>query len=299
MTSTLVLPWLVVVLVVFAAGSAWRGLRYARAPMHLRWDLYPVAHEPAPRREHGGSYLEEKEWWSKPRRKSLLGEAVFMAEEIVFLKGVWSNNRRLWWGSLPFHWGLYLLAVTTVGVFLGAAGWRWPLEAGLLTLGGVLGGGLLLLGSVVLLVLRSTDPKLRPYTAPVDRLNLLLLALLGALCAGVAVRHGMGHVVAVLSGVVRGHEVRVGRLLAAQMAVGGLFLMYMPFTRMVHFFAKYFTYHDVRWDDEPMEPGSALATRLERALHYGVDWSAEHVRTGRTWAEVATTLPGEKTGGDS
>ena len=133
-----------------------------------------------------------------------------------------------------------------------------------------------------------------------DRLNLLLLAVLGALCLGVAVRGtGMEGVVATLAAVVRGGEVQVGRLLAAQMVVGGLFLMYMPFTRMVHFFAKYFTYHDVRWDDRPMEAGSPLAARLQEALNYGVDWSAEHVRTGRTWGEVATTLPGETTGGDA
>ncbi len=297
MTSTLVLPWVALVLVVFVAGSIWRAWRYARAPMHLRWDLYPVAHEPAPRRDHGGSYLEEREWWTRPRERSLLGEAVFMAEEILFLKGVRANNRRLWWGSFPFHWGLYLLVLTTVGIFLGVAGWRLPLDSGLLSLGALTGGGLVLAGSVILLVLRSTDPKLRPYTAPVDRLNLLFLALFGALCVGVAVRYGLGHVVTVLSGVLRGHEVRVGRLLAAQMAVGGLFLMYMPFTRMVHFFAKYFTYHDVRWDDTPMEPGSPLADRLAAALNYGVDWSAGHVRTGKTWAEVATTLPDEEKGG--
>jgi hypothetical protein len=61
----------------------------------------------------------------------------------------------------------------------------------------------------------------------------------------------------------------------------------------VHFFSKYFTYHQVRWDDRPVEAGSALEKRLQEALTFGVDWSASHVRTGKTWAEVATTLPAE------
>ena len=82
------------------------------------------------------------------------------------------------------------------------------------------------------------------------------------------------------------------------MAVAALFLFYLPFTRMVHFFAKYFTYHEVRWDDRPREAGTALDRRLREALNFGVDWSAAHTRTGKTWAEVATTLPEDKAAGE-
>jgi hypothetical protein len=91
----------------------------------------------------------------------------------------------------------------------------------------------------------------------------------------------------------------VSLLLGLQMSVAALFIFYLPFTRMVHFFSKYFTYHQVRWDDRPVEPGSALERRLRRALEFGVDWSAEHVQTGKTWGEVATTLPDKaRKGGD-
>ena len=90
---------------------------------------------------------------------------------------------------------------------------------------------------------------------------------------------------------------RLVLLLAVQMAVAALFIFYLPFTRMVHFFSKYFTYHQVRWDDRPVEPGSALERKLLSALDFGVDWSAEHVKTGRTWLEIATTLP-KKDDGD-
>ena len=69
-------------------------------------------------------------------------------------------------------------------------------------------------------------------------------------------------------------------------------------TRMVHFFSKYFTYHEVRWDDRPREAGSALDRRLCEALNFGVHWSAEHVRTGKTWGEVATTLPEDNATGE-
>ena len=51
--------------------------------------------------------------------------------------------------------------------------------------------------------------------------------------------------------------------------------------------------HMSRVSQIAVEPGSTLEKRLQEALTFGVDWSAEHVRTGKTWAEVATTLPAE------
>ena len=52
-------------------------------PVHLRWELYPVAHEKG--RPYGGSYLEEIEWWHRPRRINLFGEfSTFMGELLLF-----------------------------------------------------------------------------------------------------------------------------------------------------------------------------------------------------------------------
>jgi nitrate reductase gamma subunit len=184
--------WIWFASVVFAVACAWRVFKYATAPEHLRWDLYPVAHEPG--RDHGGSYLEEKDWWTKPRSKSLWGEVSFMFEEIVFLKGVWVNNRTLWYGSLPFHWGLYLLVLTSVGLVAAAFGLTSELWLGLLRFAGVVGGALTALGGLALLVARTRDPRLRPYTTPLDRLNLALIAILGGLSVAVAIAPGgMAH----------------------------------------------------------------------------------------------------------
>jgi len=282
--------WVWLSVVIFLLACAWRALRYVRTPEHLRWDLYPVAHEPG--RAHGGSYLEEKDWWDKPRKKSHFGEISVLFQEIALLKGVFENNRRVWWGSLPFHWGLYVLMLVSLGLLLPALGLESDPVMSLLRAGGLVGGGLLALGAAVLLLLRMTDPKLLPYTAPVDRLNLALLTALGLLCAWVAASPaGMASSAAAIGKMLRFQSSEVAPLLAAQMVVGGLFILYLPFTRMVHFFAKYFTYHQVRWDDRPVTPGTRLERKLAAALDYGVSWSAEHVRTGKTWAEVATTLP--------
>jgi nitrate reductase gamma subunit len=284
------LAWVWLGLAAFVVGCAWRAFRYVRAPVHLRWDLYPVAHEPG--RDHGGSHLEEKEWWTKPRRTSLLGEVAVMAEEIALLKGVFTHNRKVWWGSLPFHWGLYLMAGTTVGLALGALGLGLPGWPQVLAAAGGLGGALVAIGSLALIRLRTSDPRLVPYTSPLDLLNLAFLAVLGALSAAVALPpSGMDAVLAATADVLHGRAPRAAPLLSAQMSLAALFLMYLPATRMVHFFAKYFTYHEVRWDDRPREPNGAMDRALAAALDFGVTWSAPHVRTGGTWTEVVTNLP--------
>lgn len=296
MTGILIGGWVWFCVGVFVVGCLWKAFRYATAPVHLRWDLYPVAHEP--RRDHGGSYLEEREWWTKPRRKDRLGELGVMAAEILLLKGVWEHNRRVWWGSLMFHWGLYLLTLTTVGLGLEvvglARGWLVPM----LAVTGTAGGAGTAVGALILLGMRAFDPLLRPYTSPADRANLLVLCAFGTLSAFVAAwTPGMETVARRLADPLRFRGSAMDPLWAAQMAVGGLFLLYFPATRMVHFFAKYFTYHKVRWDDEPVAGNPRLAARLSAALDFGVDWSASHVQTGRTWAEVATELPEATKGG--
>ncbi len=179
MTGMVIGGWVWLCLAVFVVGCLWKAIRYATTPVHLRRDLYPVAHEPW--RDQGGSYLEEKEWWTKPRKKDLLGEVGAMAGEILFLEGVREHNRRLWWGSLPFHWGLYLLVITTLGLAVEVVGLGGGKFTGLLGISGTVGGALTAAGAAVLLVLRSSDPCLRPYTSPLDLLNLLVLVAFGLL----------------------------------------------------------------------------------------------------------------------
>jgi nitrate reductase gamma subunit len=285
--------WVWLSVVVFLAGCAWRAWRYASAPTHLRWDLYPVAHEPASRRAYGGSRLEQPEYWTRTEPRHVASEWTTMLEEIALLRGVWRHNRRVFWGSLPFHWGLYLLIATTGVVALGVVGLG---PAWLLTLGqvaGVAGGLSLAVGSLRLFALRATDRGLRTYTTPLDHANLLVFAAVGALSsAAVATPDGLVPVVRAVTALVRVQPaVDAPGVLVAQMALAGLVLLYLPFTRMVHFFAKYFLYHDVRWDDRLVEAGSPMERRLRRALEFGVTWSAPHVGGGRSWRDVAGDVP--------
>ena len=101
LTYAAVLVFLIVVLA--------KVIKYKSTPIHLRWELYPVAHEKG-RASYGGSVFEEMEWWDKPRHKDRINELKEMFQEIVLLKGVYHHNRKVWYSSFPFHLGLYLVA---------------------------------------------------------------------------------------------------------------------------------------------------------------------------------------------
>ena len=64
----IVISW--VLLAVFVVAFVLRTIRLAKLPVHLRWELAPVPHEKG-KSHYGGSYLEEFEWWTKPREKDM------------------------------------------------------------------------------------------------------------------------------------------------------------------------------------------------------------------------------------
>ena len=64
-----------------------------------------------------------------------------------------------------------------------------------------------------------------------------------------------------------GRVLVTGALIAAAVLVVGLALSallaaYIPFTHMIHFVAKYFTYHTIRWDDRPNRPGGSVERKM-------------------------------------
>ena len=69
-------------LAVFILAVLKRIVAYKKNPMHLRWELYPVAHEGGGRAAYGGSYLENSDWWTKNREVSLFGEVKVMVPDM-------------------------------------------------------------------------------------------------------------------------------------------------------------------------------------------------------------------------
>jgi len=287
--------------VVFIGGAIRKAVQYARAPMHLRWELYPVPHEKG--KEYGGSYFEEADWWAHPRETSLAAEIRAMLEEILLIRSLWHRNRPQWYASFPFHVGIYFLAALVVLILLGAAleiagaatalGPLW----GAVQLATVLCGAIGIIsasaGAMALLWRRVADPNLKRMSTTSDYFNLLfiLVAFLSAGFAWLTTDNSFGllreYFRAVLS---FSAPAGIQPAVAAEVAAASLFLIYLPFTHMTHFVAKYFTYHQVRWDDAPNLGDPRMLARLQANLARPVGWSAPHIQPDRNWAEVATEV---------
>jgi nitrate reductase gamma subunit len=281
---------------VFAAGLIWRGLRIKTMPVHLRWELAPVPHEKG-KASYGGSYLEEFEWWTQPREKSLLNEALYMGQEILLLKGVWEHNRSLWVWSFPMHLGLYLLVATIGCLVLASLGLSFFGQLAQWTGGvGYVSGAV---GALGLLGKRMFDPKIRPFAAPSSYFNLVFLAALFA-SGGLALAAG-GYLSGATSFVkaffTANTSVSLSAPLSAHIGISMLFLLYLPFTYMMHFVAKYFTYHEIRWNDEPIRESVAMQEEVKALLGQPVTWAAPHLGADgkKNWVDIATSdLPEEE-----
>jgi nitrate reductase gamma subunit len=284
--------------VIFLVGCLWRIWRYARTPMHLRWELYPVPHEGPYRAAYGGSYFEAQEWWRKPQVNDRWHEWRVMAEEILLLKSLREFNRRLWRPSFAFHFGLYLLiAALCIGTVSGSV--SGGIACVLTSAGagaGSVGCVLIVAGACWLLARRIGDPALKNSTHPADIFNLVMfIAVFGLLAGGYLMRgagsaslgefaHGVVHFDC---GVKIGVGFGMGVILASALAA------YVPFTHMAHFIAKYFAWHSVRWDDRRNEGGGKMQAEMKANLGRKPTWVAEHVGADgkRTWAEVANANP--------
>jgi nitrate reductase gamma subunit len=297
---------LVTAIAIFIAGNLYRAIRILRMPTHLRWELYPLPRGPRARQSYGGSYFEESEWWTKPAETGRVAELRYIFEEVLFLKGVWKNFRALWLWSWLLHVGLYLLvgaaALGTLMQFTAdslndARGWAM---AALQTLSwAAMCAGLA--GTLGLLVLRATSPRLRPYSSRGVFLNLTVIAVLfGTGLAGMIFDSAMvADMIGVLGALLgRSEAPSLSAIATVHLGVVAIFLAYFPFTHMTHAFMKFFTYHSVRWDDAPAATDSAAQRSVAESLGRVVSWTAPHIAADgtKTWREVVSA---ERTRSDS
>ena len=309
MSGSLVIVVSYVLLAIFAVAFITRSLRIWKMPVHLRWELSPVPHEKG-KGHYGGSYLEEPEWWTKPREKDLISELTYMAKEILFLKALWEHNRKMWWFSFPFHLGLYLLCgvvgLIVLGGIVRVAGVSGPGIGLMSTVVPILAGVGYVLGAVGALGLffgRLFDSNLRNSTSLTSFYNLLLLMavfITGGLAVITLDRFPAG-VLAFLGALATADfSVQLPGILVAHVMLTGVFLAYLPFTQMMHFVAKYFTYHEVRWDDEPLVVGGKMEKELLELLSQPVTWAAPHIGADgkKTWVDIATEIPKDDDGAE-
>jgi nitrate reductase gamma subunit len=287
---------------IFVIGFAAKGMKFARMPIHLRWELYPLAGETS--RPWGGSYLEDNDWYKKPaEHHSFMGEMKFFGQEVLFLKEYLHRNRGLWYVAYPLHIGIFMLVgffgLLIVGAITMAADVAvsaetaniWGKIVYYLTL--VVGAAALIMGTLGclgLLVKKLFDPEMSPYTRRVEYFNILfvLAVFVTGLLAWVVVDATFAPARDFMKAFVTfGDPGSVSSLVAAHVILLALLLAYMPHTNMLHFFAKWFTYHKVRWDDQPNFRGSELERGLKPLLEQRVTWAAPHMEPITHWADVA------------
>ena len=276
---------------------------YLKKPVHVRWELYPVAHE-AKRASYGGSYLEDVDWWKNKQQPSFIAGMKGLLTELLFLHMTLETNTKLWYRTYPFHAGLYCLLGAFFLTLFASFAQLFSVEPGiflafignavqvLAVVGflGVIGGG------IGLLHRRLTQEDLRRYSTPEHYFNLAAFILFGVL--------GLLSWVSNPSFFALSRDFTVNLIsfnfLPVESASFTLFALvasilsaYVPATHMGHFFMKYFLYHDIRWGDQPTQDNPATQQKIGEVLGYPVSWKAPHIEGDgkKSWAEVATTNP--------
>lgn len=278
-------------------------INYLKKPVHLRWELYPVAHEEPERVAYGGSYLEDSDWWKHKQQGSVLGALKGFLMEALFLHATYEHNRSLWVRSYPFHIGLYVL-VGSFGLTLFAAfsmlaghfGWFLSLCVNLAMLCNFVGFLGVLVGSLGLIQRRLADSGLRKFSTPEHFFNLGLFAVFAVLGLLQCLLSPQGFALmgaAFFTGMLTFQPIPLPFLYAVYLLVSFFILVWVPFSFMGHAFMKYFTWHDIRWGDQPTQDSPKIQAEMARNLQLPVTWKGPHVQgDGRkTWAEIATSLP--------
>ena len=285
-----------------------KSLKYLRLPIHLRWEIYPVMHEPKYR--YGGSRMEEIDGHSRVPRGGLIRSITYLLKEYVSLGEYFKRQKGYWSVLYPWHIGFILIITFHILAFFGA----------LLLLAGVpvavdspaLGGQIFyyvmllcgvvsfvagLIGSVGVLIKRIVDPNLRDYAAPQQYFTYLFcLVIFGSgLYSWWFVDPTFSEYRQFWVGLVTLKPVTVASASGLHITLFDLFLIYLPFTRSMHYVTRVFAFFLIRWDDRPNTRGGEVERQLLTQFGRKVSWSAPHIKKGGTWAEqVAQGPEGDK-----
>ncbi len=278
----------------FVFISLYKAYKFYKMPMHSRWELYPVPHEKG-RGEYGGSYYEEVKWYEKPRETSFASMLKEMLKEMLFIKNLFVNQRPLWWFSYALHLGIYLLGLWTIMLFVGAlteisgsavtanaGGWAGFVYYVTLLAGGA-GAILVAVGSGALFLRRMFMETMKKYSAPVDYFNLLFIFTV--VVTGILVWMGdpaFNYGRDIAKGLLTFSPIETSGLLTLHIILLGLLLIYIPSTKLSHYVAKYFSFHEVLWENAPNLPGTIIQEKVKEGSTFkpSKTWSAPHLQPG-------------------
>ncbi len=284
------------------AAYAYKVSKIAKMPLHLRWELYPVPHEKG--YQHGGSYLEELEWWTKPREKNTLRSVLYLLKQYFLFSGYFRRKRWYWLSLYPWHIGFYLIVLFHILTFFGAL----TMVTTDTTISSIstsnVGAGLYYvtlivavssfvlgsLGSIGMLIERLTKKDLKDYAAPVNYFNYIffLIVFLSGLISWAFFDPTLSGYREFWKNLITLHYMPVEAATYTHIMLFSLFLIYLPFTRSTHYITILFAYFSVLWGDKPNLRGGDMEKEIEGALQKPVSWSAPHIRPVKKWSDTAT-----------
>ena len=306
-------PWITTYFayVFVVAAYTFKVWKYFKMPTNLRWEIYPIPHEKG--KEYGGSYMEEPEFWTKPREKSTSKDVWEIAKKYLTMGGYYRRVKSYWLGLYPWHVGFYLIVVFDGLILLDALLMK---TAGLDVSGGSANAGGLFLyyltlvtgmssfilgtfGSIVLLIKRLSDADLRDYTSPQSYFNYLFC--LALFVSGLVVYFAADSTFTGFRefwvGIITGKIIHVTAAEYIHLMLFNIFLIYLPFTRSTHYITLPLVYFKVRWNDNINRGGVEEDNKLGQLLSQPVEWRAPHIQTGKNWGEVVGGMPEEEKGG--
>jgi nitrate reductase gamma subunit len=275
-------------------------VKYLKLPLHLRSEIYPLRSDQHEREEK--SYLENLEWWTKPRKKDFIGKTLYLIKEYFLLSDYFRSDKSYWLFLYPWHIGFILIITFHILSFFGAfaellsfpVGANSPSLIGsalyYLSLGiGVTSFTAGLFGSIGILIKRWTDKKLRDYATPLNYFTyfFLLAVFLTGFISWTFADPSFHEYRAFWKGLITLRPIDVQTAASVHIFLFALLLIYLPFTRSLHYVTRFFGFFLIRWDDRPNLRGSKLEKEIEGFLERKVSWQAPHVRQGKSWRQNA------------
>ncbi len=275
-----------------------KALKWLGMPTHIRWDLYPVIHEENYR--YGGSYFEHMDWWTRVRNRAHVRGLLYLLKEYFTLGEYFKKNVGYWYFLYPWHIGFILIITFHILCFFGALLMVFgitvsPDSADVLGvifyyaifLAGVISFVTGAFGSIGVLVKRIVDKNLSLYASPLNYFTYLftLVVFLSGLYAWYFVDPAFSEYRDFWKGLLTLDYITVKPGAVVHILLFNFFLVYLPFTRSMHYVTRFFAFFLIRWDDEPNRRGSELEKRLENLVAQKITWSAPHVRQGETWLD--------------
>lgn len=201
--------------ILFIMICLYRFFTWQSAPKNLEWSLFPLP-------------------------KNFYDKVLIMVEEILFMKLIYKNNKKLWLQSLILHYGFYLIIFWVLLTFLG-------LKASIV---GVVASYLMLIGAIILFLCRCFIKDLKIVSHANQFFNLTIIIILSILLIYSNFFYILKSQFLYNIITFNGKDVVLSQdlIFYYTLLLIQLFLIYIPSSSMVHFFAKYFTWDKIRWN---------------------------------------------------